>query len=173
MGDDITYSGTVAAAMEATLMGVPAFAVSLAITPGQYPDYRPAAQFAARLAQAILQRGLPADTFFNVNVPMLGSHEIAGARLTRQGKRIYGDLVVENTDPRGRKYYWIGAGELDFKDLAGTDFHAVHRGFISLTPLHLDLTNYRSFDELSRLGFFFRAELGHVYGFRVFPASHG
>ncbi|WP_305043939.1 5'/3'-nucleotidase SurE [Geoalkalibacter sp.] len=149
MGDDITYSGTVAAAMEATLMGVPAFAVSLANLSEQQADYRPAARFAARLAQALLERGLPRDTFFNVNVPALKDDQLQGVRLTRQGKRIYGDLVIENTDPRGRKYYWIGAGDLDFKDVEGTDFHAVHRGFISLTPLHLDLTNYRSFEELS------------------------
>lgn len=149
MGDDITYSGTVAAAMEATLMGVPAFAVSLALSAGAIPDYRPAARFAARLARCIHERGLPTDTFFNVNVPAVEEQKIQGVRLTRQGKRIYGDLVIENTDPRGRKYYWIGAGEPDFKDLDGTDFHAVHRGHISLTPLHLDLTNYRSFDDLS------------------------
>lgn len=149
MGDDITYSGTVAAAMEATLMGVPAFAVSLALSAGTIADYRPAARFAARLAHCIRERGLPTDTFFNVNVPAVEEQKIQGVRLTRQGKRIYGDLVVENTDPRGRKYYWIGAGDLDFKDLEGTDFHAVHRGHISLTPLHLDLTNYRSFDDLS------------------------
>ncbi|WP_305041605.1 5'/3'-nucleotidase SurE [Geoalkalibacter sp.] len=149
MGDDITYSGTVAAAMEATLMGVPAFAVSLAVVSEQQADYRPAARFSAHLAQALLERGLPRDTFFNVNVPCLKDEQLRGARLTRQGKRIYGDLVIENTDPRGRKYYWIGAGDLDFKDIEGTDFHAVHRGFVSLTPLHLDLTNYSSFDALS------------------------
>lgn len=149
MGDDITYSGTVAAAMEATLMGVPAFAVSLANHSDAQVDYRPAARFAAHLARAVLERGLPRDTFFNVNVPALKDDQLQGVRLTRQGKRIYGDLVIENTDPRGRKYYWIGAGDLDFKDVEGTDFHAVHRGFISLTPLHLDLTNYRSFEELS------------------------
>ncbi len=149
MGDDITYSGTVAAAMEATLMGVPAFAISLAIASVADIDYRPAARFAARLAENLTKRRLPPDTFLNVNVPQLPEGQIRGVCLTRQGKRIYGDLVIENIDPRGRKYYWIGAGDLDFKDLAGTDFHAVHRGCISMTPLHLDLTNYRSFEELS------------------------
>ncbi|KIH77401.1 5'-nucleotidase /3'-nucleotidase /exopolyphosphatase [Geoalkalibacter ferrihydriticus] len=154
MGDDITYSGTVAAAMEATLMGVPAFAVSLALTHGCSEDYRPAARIAARLARTLMTHGLPTDTFFNVNIPPVDDAQIQGIRLTRQGKRIYGDLVIENTDPRGRKYYWIGAGDLDFKDVDGTDFHAVHRGYVSLTPLHLDLTNYRSFDELSRWDIF-------------------
>lgn len=149
MGDDITYSGTVAAAMEATLMGVPAFAISLAIDSADNIDYGPAARFAARLALNLASRRLPPDTFLNVNVPQCPGNRLRGVELTRQGKRIYGDLVIENIDPRGRKYYWIGAGDLDFKDLEGTDFHAVHRGCISITPLHLDLTNYRSFDELS------------------------
>lgn len=149
MGDDITYSGTVAAAMEATLMGVPAFAISLATDRSRSPDYQAAADFAVELAQSLSQRRLPVDTFLNVNVPHVEADRFTGVRLTRQGKRVYGDLVIENTDPRGRKYYWIGAGDLDFKDVDGTDFHAVHRGAISITPLHLDLTNYRSFDSLA------------------------
>lgn len=149
MGDDITYSGTVAAAMEATLMGVPAFAISLAHEGSKPADYRPAAQFAVKLAQALSHNRLPADTFLNVNVPQIDAESFSGVRLTRQGKRVYGDLVIENIDPRGRKYYWIGAGDLHFKDVEGTDFHAVHRHATSITPLHLDLTNYRSFENLA------------------------
>lgn len=149
MGDDITYSGTVSAAMEATLMGVPAFAVSLDTRQGQRKDFQPAARFAARLAAQVARRGLPPDTFLNVNVPRLHGGTIHGVRLTRQGKRIYQDLVVEKIDPRGRKYYWIGGGEPSFQDLEGTDFHAVSKGCISVTPLHLDLTNYRSFENLT------------------------
>jgi 5'-nucleotidase len=145
MGDDITYSGTVSAALEATLMGVPAFAISLEATSFGPGDFVGAADFAAGLARIVVERGLPPDTFLNVNVPAVGQ---GGIRLTRQGKRRYGDVVVENIDPRGRKYYWIGAGQLDFQDLEGTDFHAVRRGFISITPLHLDLTNYHSFQQL-------------------------
>ncbi len=147
MGDDITYSGTVSAAMEATLMGSPAFAVSLESNRFQTEDFATAAEFASSLAETVLERGLPPDTFLNVNVP--GRNQPRGVRLTRQGKRLYEDVVVEKVDPRGRKYYWIGVGELGFKDLDGTDFHAVSRGYISITPLHLDLTNYRSFDHLS------------------------
>jgi 5'-nucleotidase len=146
LGDDITYSGTVSAAMEATLMGVPAFAVSLDADSPQYEDFGQAAVFSARLGRSILQRGLPADTFLNVNVPQTSPR---GVRLTRQGKRIYDDIVVENLDPRGRKYYWIGGGELSFRNTPGTDFHALHCGYISVTPLHLDLTNYRSFEDLA------------------------
>ncbi len=150
LGDDITYSGTVSAAMEATLMGVPAFAVSLNTSDFQQRDMAQAAAFAGQLASEILDRGLPADTFFNVNVP---SGDLKGARLTRQGKRIYGDVVIEKLDPRGKKYYWIGGGELGFHDQEGTDFNAIHNGYISITPLHLDLTNYRSFETLSAWDF--------------------
>ena len=147
MGDDITYSGTVSAAMEATLMGVPAMAVSLSADSFSYDDFYVSGQAAYALSQKILDYGLPPDTFLNVNVPK-GCP--AGARMTRQGKRRYGDVVVENLDPRGRKYYWIGGGELGFENVEGTDFHAVHEGYVSITPLHLDLTNYTSFAGLSR-----------------------
>ncbi len=149
MGDDITYSGTVAAAMEATMMGVPAFAVSLESDSFLPEEFRTAARIVAELAQIVVQQGLPADTFLNVNVPAAAPK---GVRLTRQGRRRYGDLVVEKVDPRGRKYYWLGAGELGFQDIEGTDFHAVNHGFVSITPLHLDLTNHHSFQALKNWG---------------------
>lgn len=150
LGDDITYSGTVAAAMEATLMGVPAFAISLEAQIFPAAAFAGAACFAARLARMILEHGLPADTLLNVNVP--AGHP-RGVRITRQGKRRYSDLVVEKLDPRGRKYYWIGGGEAGFQAIEGTDFHAIQSGCISITPLHLDLTNYRSFDHLADWNF--------------------
>jgi 5'-nucleotidase len=146
LGDDITYSGTVCAAMEATLMGVPAIAVSLGgeiFSPSEYSN----ASFAALyLANKVMQKGLPPDTFLNVNVP---SGPVRGMRLTRQGRRRYGDIVVEKIDPRGRKYYWLGGGVCDFEAADGTDCHALNEGFISVTPLHLDLTNFQSFESLS------------------------
>jgi 5'-nucleotidase len=145
MGDDLTYSGTVAAAMEATLMGVPAMAISLAGQSFKYDDFVGAAEVACKLAATVLEHGLPADTFINVNVP---DSKLLGIRLTRQGKRIYEDAVVQNRDPRGRSYYWIGAGALGFQNLEGTDFHAVHNGYVSVTPLHLDLTNYAAMERL-------------------------
>ena len=145
MGDDLTYSGTVAAAMEATLMGVPAVAISLASKEFSYDNFRSAAAVARQMAETVLEHGLPADTFINVNVP---DSAPLGIRLTRQGKRVYGDAVVQNRDPRGRTYYWIGAGELSFQDLEGTDFHAVQNGYVSVTPLHLDLTNYAAMERL-------------------------
>ncbi|RMF47156.1 MAG: 5'/3'-nucleotidase SurE [Deltaproteobacteria bacterium] len=146
MGDDITYSGTVAAAMEATLMGVPAFAISLVEGPFPLEAFFPSVRVAARVAEMILEHGIPGDTFLNVNVPRDCGNEVV---FTRQGKRCYNEVVVENVDPRGRKYYWIGGGELGFEDEAGTDFHAVMRGHVSISPLHLDLTNYRALGQLS------------------------
>jgi len=149
LGDDITYSGTVSAAMEGTLLGVPAIAVSLVGT--DHFDFAAAAEFTHRLATRLLRDPLPPDTLLNVNVPPLRGEEIKGFALTRQGKRRYGDAIVEKVDPRGKKYYWIGGSQLDFVDAEGTDFSAVHRGLISITPLHLDLTNYRSLEQLQRL----------------------
>lgn len=145
LGDDITYSGTVAAAMEATLMGVPAFAVSLEGGPYHSDNFDVTGRFSVVLAGEILRRRLPPDTFLNVNVP---TGIPKGVRFTRQGKRVYGDVVIEKVDPRGRKYYWIGGGELSFQNIEGTDFHAMQSRFISITPLHLDLTNYRSFEQM-------------------------
>jgi len=149
LGDDITYSGTVSAAMEATLLGVPAIAVSL-VADDEF-DFAPAAAFTQRLATAVLGDHLPPDTLLNVNVPGLPAEQIKGFALTRQGKRRYGDAIVEKVDPRGKKYYWIGAGPFDFVGGEGTDFSAVQQGLISVTPLHLDLTNYASLTGLQTL----------------------
>ena len=143
LGDDITYSGTVAAAIEATLMGIPAIAVSLATFEynGNFPA---AAQVAVRVARQVIENGLPLDTFLNVNVPNCPVEEMKAPLITRQGKRSFVGKIVDKTDPRGRKYYWIGSGEADFNDYEGTDFHAINRNHVSITPLHLDLTNYES-----------------------------
>lgn len=148
LGDDITYSGTVSAAMEGTLLGMPSIAFSL-IGRADF-QFTAAAAFAGRLAAWVLHHGLPADTLLNVNVPAMPDGQLpAGVALTRMGRRRYGDAIVEKLDPRGRKYYWIGGAELDFEPAEGTDFHAVSQGLIAVTPIHLDLTNYRSFDALS------------------------
>lgn len=149
LGDDITYSGTVSAAIEGTLLNVPSIAVSLVIRNGLH--FEVAAQFAAGLAKAAAQRGLPADTLLNVNVPALPREEIRGYVVTRMGKRRYGDAIVEKLDPRGKKYYWIGGEDLGFIPAEGTDFTAVESGYISITPLHLDMTNYASIAQVSEL----------------------
>jgi 5'-nucleotidase len=150
LGDDVTYSGTVSAAMEGTLLGVPSIAVSL-VGRDEY-RFDAAARCAARLAAWVLERGLPPDTLLNVNVPPLPEGvDPRGLALTRMGRRRYGDAIVEKLDPRGRKYYWIGGEELSFEEEEGTDFHAISQGLISVTPIHLDLTNYKSFDALRAL----------------------
>jgi 5'-nucleotidase len=149
LGDDITYSGTVSAAMEGTLLGVPSIAVSL--VSHDQPDFSAAAAFAAALARALSDRGLPRDTLLNVNVPALPAAELRGYRVTRQGKRRYGDALVEHLDPRGRKYFWIGGEDLGFVPAEGTDCTAVAGGYISITPLHLDLTNYSTIASINEL----------------------
>lgn len=150
MGDDLTYSGTVAAAMEATLMGVPALAFSLEAERFLAEDFYASASVAVDISRRVFTSGLPAETFLNINVP---GGVPAGIRLTRQGKRRFSDLIEKKSDPRGRSYYWLGAGQVSFESTEGTDFYAVSQGYVSMTPLHLDLTNYRSFAALSAWGF--------------------
>jgi len=147
MGDDITYSGTVCAAMEASLMGLPSFAVSLDCERFTAEDLQRAATFSRQLAEKVALSGLPADTFLNVNIPA-GEHR--GVQLTRQGKRKYGDAVTINTDPRGRHYYWIGGGEVGFESIPGSDCNAISEKLISITPLHTNLTNDTSFAALNQ-----------------------
>jgi 5'-nucleotidase len=147
VGDDVTYSGTVAAALEATLMGIPAIAVSL-VTQGAGEHYDAAAACAARLAQMVFEKGLPADTFLNVNVPDIAAELLKVPLITCQGKRSYQGTIVDKIDPRGRNYYWIGTADLSFQDIPGSDYHAVSRGHVSITPMHIDLTNYASIETL-------------------------
>src|SRR5262249_21212697 len=150
LGDDITYSGTVSAAMEGTLLGVSSIAVSQ-IGRGPY-DFTIAAEFVGELVARVLANPMPPDTLRNLHGPPFADGKPPrGVALTRMGKRRYGDATVEKVDPRGRKYYWIGGEELSFIEEEGTDFHAVSHGRISLTPIHLDLTNYASFDALRPL----------------------
>lgn len=148
MGDDVTYSGTVAAALEATLMGIPAFAISLASL-DEGADYSKAAVFAAKLALLVRSNGLPKDTFLNVNVPATGDPLALPPIVTTQGKRRYEGTIVDKVDPRGRSYYWIGTADLAFHDIEGSDFATVKRGHISITPLHLDMTNHNSIPHLN------------------------
>ena len=147
LGDDVTYSGTVSAAMEATLMGIPALAVSLA-TDGAGEHYPAAAAIAARLVREVHDRGLPPDTFLNVNVPDLPLSRLKPPLITCQGRRRYEGTIVAKIDPRGRRYYWIGSAAPEFLDLEGSDHYAVSRGHVSVTPLLFDLTNHASLDAL-------------------------
>jgi 5'-nucleotidase len=147
MGDDITYSGTVAAAMEGLLSGIPSIAISIGAF-GADTDYGPAASFAALLARNILDRGFAQDSLLNVNVPPLPRERIAGVEVTRLGKRTYRDQLVERLDPYGSPYYWIGGPAVSEDAEPGTDVAALRAGKISVTPIALDLTNHKLIDEL-------------------------
>lgn len=142
MGDDVTYSGTVAAAMEGTLLGIPSVAVSLATSEDGHYDYGCAADIALKLVRLVLKLGIPKDTLLNVNVPNLPREEIRGVRTSKQGRQIYDDPIVEKTDPRGRNYYWIGGPRARREKRPDTDAAVVAQGFVSVTPVGLDLTDY-------------------------------
>jgi len=146
LGDDVTYSGTVAGAIEARLLGIPSFAISLAAR--ENFRFAEAAEVAVRIAALIFDQGLSAGTLLNVNVPNSQLSGISGTAVTRLGKRIYHQMTVERVDPRGKKYYWIGGGDPDWEREEGTDFDAIDRNMVSITPLHLDLTDYDAFDRL-------------------------
>lgn len=135
LGDDITYSGTVAGALEAALLGVPSIAVSL--ERGRTFDFRESARAAATIAGAVLQRGLPARTFLNVNVPR---GRPKGFRVTMQGRRNHVTRVSERVDPRGQAYFWIEEGQSSWESHDRSDYVAVKEGYISVTPLHPDMT---------------------------------
>ncbi len=144
LGDDISYSGTVSAAVEGTMYSVPSMAISLA---GEQPhDFTVAAEIAAVLANNILDKGLPENTLLNVNVP--GCKEIQGLRFTRQGRRLWENAIQETSDPWGRKHFWIGGGTPLMDSGKDTDVQAVHRGYVSVTPVHLDLTNHEGLFQL-------------------------
>jgi 5'-nucleotidase len=152
LGDDITYSGTVSAAFEGTLLGIPSFAISLVST--SRFKFHTAARFSVRVARHILRKGLPKDTLLNINVPNLEEGEIKSYQITQQGRWVHdGSGVVEKKDPRGKKYYWIGGAPLVFDRRGNTDFEAVTNSHISITPLHLDLTNYSALQQLRKWRF--------------------
>lgn len=146
LGDDITYSGTVSAAMEGALLGVPSMAVSLA-TKVDF-NFEAAAYYSKLIAEYVLRSKLPPATILNVNVPHMPQGDIRGVLVTRQGKRIYGEPIVEKVDPRGKKYYWIGGYELGSIDIENSDIAAVKGGYVSVTPISLDLTDYGFLDKL-------------------------
>lgn len=150
VGHDMTYSGTVTAAMEAVISGIPGVAVSLNL-PTERPrsvDYAPAAGWAQRIVRSVIAEGLPVGVLLNVNIPYLPAVDILGAQITRQGTRLYLDELVRRADPRGRPYYWIGGEAPRGVPDDGTDIGALARGFVSITPLQLDLTAYGVIDSL-------------------------
>lgn len=151
LGWDLTYSGTVSAAMEGAISGVQSFAISVA-TYDPEVDYTAAAAIAARLARILQRHRLPENTLLNVNVPSLPLEEIKGVMVTRQGKRRYTGNLEKRSDPTGRDYYWLG-GDLPIDHLVeGTDVKAVADDFVSVTPVHLDLTDYDALEQVRAWG---------------------
>jgi len=147
LGDDVTYSGTVSAALEATLLGIPAIAVSIG-RDGKKIHYDVAAEFAVKVGRKVLKSRLPRDTLLNVNLPNLPAAKIKGVAITRQGRRSYDDVIIDKVDPRGRPYFWIGNGKPVWEEGAGTDIHAIRADKISITPIHLDLTNHSAIETI-------------------------
>lgn len=147
LGDDVLYSGTVAAAMEGRFLGVPAIAVSLNGHAGEHFDT--AAKIVVRVIQRLALEPLPADTILNINVPDLPLDQIAGIEATRLGHRHQAEAMVSASDPRGLPVYWIGAPGLEADAGPGTDFDAMRRHCVSITPLHVDLTRYTALDHVA------------------------
>ena len=152
IGHDVTYSGTVTAAMEAVIGGLPGMAVSLHAPEDFHGtlDYSTAARVGRRVAARLLSGGLPKGVFLNVNVPYLKEAEIKGFMVTRQGLRLYRDALDARIDPHGRPYYWIGGQSPSAVDAAGTDFGALKAGYVSITPLQLDLTALQALEEMQQ-----------------------
>jgi 5'-nucleotidase len=151
LGHDVTYSGTVTCAMEAAIWCVPAVAVSLDSPDNQVgvPDYDPAARLAGKIVQSVMRYGLAENTLLNVNVPALPDEQIKGIQITRQGLRVYHDKVDQRLDPRKRPYYWLIGDSPTGIPERGTDFGALAEGYVSVTPIQLDLTAYRLLPDLN------------------------
>ena len=149
LGDDVLYSGTVAAAMEATILGIPSVAVSYT---GKDPETIPAwtdllEQILRRL---LLRDDFPGETLFNINLPPVPPDRAAGVKVTHLGRRAYVGSLTRAADPNGREYFWIGGGESRWWGSPDSDFRAIHDNYVSITPLHLDLTNYRLLEDIGR-----------------------
>jgi 5'-nucleotidase len=141
LGDDVTYSGTVSAAFEGTLLKIPSIAVSQ-LGPPPY-EFRSAAFYAVKVAKKVLSEGLPPDILLNVNVPNLPVAKIGQVKCVGLGRRVFEDnAIIEKVDPRGRKYFWIGGTQILWEKKQGTDNEAISNHHVSVTPLHLDLTHY-------------------------------
>jgi 5'-nucleotidase len=151
LGWDVLYSGTVAAAQEATIQKVPSIAISVASYDKKI-HWETAANFAARLAPKVIAHGLPPYTLLNVNVPNLVEAEIKGVRITRQGDRLYEEPVTQRTDPFGKSYFWLGGTLAEIETEDGTDTHAVAMGYIAVTPIDLDRTAHALLADLPHWG---------------------
>ncbi|HBR58146.1 MAG TPA: 5'/3'-nucleotidase SurE [Blastocatellia bacterium] len=145
LGDDATYSGTVAGALEATILGVPGLAFSL--TANRSHDFRESVLIVREIAMKALREGLPIGTLLNINIP---KGKPRGLKVTKQGFKTARPVISEHIDPRGKPYYWIGEVREGFRAEGGTDFEAIDEGFVSITPMRSDLTNHNAINELHR-----------------------
>jgi len=152
MGEDILYSGTVSAAMEGTILGIPSIAISLSRGNEQWIEgYESVVRrLAEEIAQEPVDETFPADTLLNINLPDRDPNDVRGIKVTSLGKRMYKDPVVTDVDPHGKPYYWIGGGAPTWEGPEGSDFLAVQAGYISITPIQLDLTNHGAIPDLKR-----------------------
>lgn len=147
MGEDVLYSGTVAAAMEGTILGIPAIAISYSSRAAdRIPRYAPI--LTELIGSLVTRSDFPAETFFNINLPDIRPEELKGVRVTTLGRRVYSDSLTRREDPSGREYFWIGGGVSSWTGREDSDFRAVQAGYVSITPLHLDLTNYQLISEV-------------------------
>lgn len=149
LGDDVIYSGTVAAAMEGRFLGLPAIAMSLAWQGGDTRHYETAARVAVQLTARLLVDPLPANTILNVNVPNLPWEQLRGFEVTRLGHRHRAEPCIRQEDPRGRPIWWIGMAGPEMDGGPGTDFHAIRSHCVSITPIHVDLTRYQALEKVS------------------------
>ncbi|MGH7256544.1 MAG: 5'/3'-nucleotidase SurE [Nitrospirales bacterium] len=148
LGDDVTYSGTVSAALEGTILGIPSLAVSQ--EGGATFRFLVGAAYALRLARLVLREGLPEETLLNINVPDRPLGAIAGVRFTCLSRRRFDNPIIEKVDPRGKPYYWIAGTRMSWNRREGSDHQAIERGMVSVTPLHLDLTHYGLLEQLHK-----------------------
>ena len=148
LGTDVIYSGTVSAATEGRILGVPSFAISLATY--KKPDYEYAAKFARRLIRVVVRQGLPADTLLNVNVPPVPEGKVRGVKITHQSKSRFIEVFDKRKDPRERTYYWLTGEMAQMEDDRDADDVAIKENYVSITPIHFDMTDYRYLEELKR-----------------------
>lgn len=147
MGEDVLYSGTVAAALEGTILGVPSIALSfIGRDDDRLAGYTDLLE--RLLRQLVERRDFPEETLFNINLPDLHASDVKGFRITALGRRVYSDSLTRSRDPAGHEFFWIGGGKSHWRGREDSDFRAVENGYVSITPLHLDLTNFKLIEEV-------------------------
>ena len=154
LGDDATYSGTVAGALEATILGVPGVALSLVARDNF--NFEESAALAVVVARKVLEEGLPEGTLLNINIPQ---REIKGVKVTRQGIKNARTVITEHIDPRGKPYFWIGEEYFNTNSVEGTDYHAVKAGYVSVTPLRSDMTDHQALTAIESWNYLRDSEL--------------